>query len=233
MKPDKIRYNERMLRYFYQIITEIGLIIFYPILSLIVLFVPSWELRGQGQGKTIVIVERWLSINIRHLYWKYYLERKGYNVYLANFPLRLGDFHESAKHLDAYLERNELTDVTIVGISSGALTSFLYLHYYDGWSRVDKFISIGTPFQGTWMAVFLSWLRSGREVLPNSNLIREIQTIRLEHLDRVYCMKAKFDEMVPTGTILSGAHKITLNVIGHNNLHLHIRATYKKIMEIV
>lgn len=222
-----------MLRYLSQIVSEILLICFYPILSFVMLFVPPWELRGHGNGKTIVIVERWLSINLRHLYWKYYLERKGYNVYLANFPLRLGDFHESAQHLDAYLERNELDNVTLVGISSGALTSFLYLHYYDGWSRVNKFISIGAPFKGTWLAIFLVWLGSGRELLPNSRLIEEIQNITLENLDRVFCLKAKFDEMVPTGSVLKGAHKITLPVIGHNNLHLQIRTTYRKIAEIV
>jgi len=226
-------YNKFMLRFFSQILTECTLIVFYPLLSLIMLFVPPWELRGNGNGKTIVIVERWLSLNFRHLYWKYYLERKGYNVYLANFPLRLGNFHEAAGHLDSYLERNELTDVTLVGISSGAIASYLYLHYYDGWSRVDKFISIGAPFKGTWMAIFISWLPSGRELLPNSDLIKEIGNITLLHLNKVYCMKAKFDEMVPNGSILEGAHKITLNVIGHNNLHLQVRTTYRKIIEIV
>lgn len=222
-----------MVRILYQILTEIALIVFYPVLSLVMLFVPAWELRGNGQGKTIVIVERWLSLNLRHLYWKYYLERKGYNVYLANFPLRLGDFHESAMHLDSYLERNELTDVTLVGISSGALTSFLYLHYFDGWSRVDKFISIGAPFKGTWMAIFLSFFSSGKELLPNSELIKEISQINFENPNKIYCLRAKFDEMVPNGTFLAGAHKLTLNVIGHNNLHLQIRTTYRKIAEIV
>lgn len=221
-----------MLLYLSHIFSEIALIAFYPLLSLIMLFVPAWELRGNGNGKTIVIVERWLSMNLRHLYWKYYLERQGYNVYLANFPLRLGDFHESARHLDAYLERNDLDNVTLVGISSGALTSLLYLHYYDGWSRVDKFISIGAPFKGTWVAVFLSWVGSGRALLPNSKLVKEIAGLKLENLDKVYCIAAKFDEMVPGGAVLKGAHKITLSVIGHNNLHLQIRTTYRMIARI-
>lgn len=195
------------------------------------LFVPPWELKGNGEGKTIVIVERWLSINIRHLYWKYYLERQGYNVYLANFPLRLGNFHESAQHLDAYMDRNDLDDVIMVGISSGGITAFLYLYYYDGWNRVDRFVSVGTPFKGTWIAIVLSWVHSGRELLPNSKLVKEMSGLTLANLHKVYCFKAKFDEMVPSGTVLKGAHSVTLPVIGHNNLHLRIRTTYKKIAE--
>lgn len=221
-----------MLKVLYQVFSEIVLIFFYPIFSVVMLFVPAWELRGYGKGTTIVIVERWMTINFRHLYWKYYLERKGYNVYLANFPIRLDDFHESAKHLDTFLERNELTNVTLVGISSGAITSFLYLHYYDGWSRVNKFIAIGAPFRGTWVALVLSWLKSGRELLPGSKLMQEMEQIKLEKIEKVYCITAKFDEMVPSGTVLPGSHKITLDVVGHNNLHLQIRNTYKKIIEI-
>ncbi len=82
------------------------------------------------------------------------------------------------------------------------------------------------------MMVFLTWLKSGKELLPNSRLIKELNAIELENLEKVYCIKAKFDEMVPSGTILSGAHRITLNVVGHNNLHLQIGSTYRKIAEI-
>lgn len=221
------------MRFFYQILSEISLIVLYPILSAIVWFVPRHELKGHGTGPNIILVERWLSVNIRHLYWKYYLERKGYNVYLANFPIRKGNFEQSAHQLARYIEKHNLSKVTLVGISSGALTALLYLQKCNGWERVDKFVAIGAPFKGTWMALFLSFAYSGRELLPHSNFIRYISSFQLTNPDKIYCIKAKFDEMVPNGSFLPHTHHIMVDILGHNNLHIRVRATYRKIIEIV
>lgn len=170
-------------------------------------------------------------MNIRHVYWKYFLESKGYNAYLVNFPLRKGSFEDSAKELSQYLEKHNLRNVTLVGISSGALTSLVYLQEYDGWRRVDKFVSVGAPFKGTWLALILSFVYSGRELLPVSPLIKRIANYTLSNTDKMYCVKAKFDEMVPFGSLLPGAHHAVMNIVGHNNLHIRVRATYRKIME--
>jgi len=221
-----------MLSVLSQIVSELALIFLYPVLSLAAQFVPKWDLHGNGDGQTIIIVERWLSINLRHLYWKYYLERKGYSVFLANFPIYKGGFQESALHLEKYIQRHNLTDITIVGISSGALTSLIYLQSHNGWERVSKFISVGAPFQGTWAALILVWCESGRELLPMSKFLQHFLNLQFKNLNRIYCIKAKFDEMVPFGSVLPGAHKIVLKVVGHNNLHLRVRATYRKIAEI-
>lgn len=221
-----------MIRIFYQLLSEISLIFLYPILSVIVWFVPRHELKGHGSGPNIILVERWLSVNIRHLYWKYYLERKGYNVYLANFPIRKGNFDKSAHQLAKYIERHELKGITLVGISSGALTALLYLQECNGWDRVDKFVAVGAPFKGTWMALFLAFAYSGRELLPNSGLVKKISTMNIINAHKIYCIKAKFDEMVPFGSFLPRTHHIMVDILGHNNLHIRVRATYKKIMEI-
>lgn len=222
-----------MLRIFYLILSEISLIILDPVLSFISYFVPQRELRGHGDGSKIVIVERWFSMNIRHLYWKYFLERQGYNAHLVNFPIRNGSFEESATELSRYLEHHNLSNITLVGISSGALTSLIYLQEHDGWSRVDKFISVGAPFKGTWIALLVAFLHSGRELLPLSPLMKRISLYKILHPENIYCIRARFDEMVPVGSMLPGAHKILLEVIGHNNLHIRIRMTYKKIIELV
>ena len=68
-------------------------------------------------------------------------------------------------------------------------------------------------------------------LLPVSPLIKKISKYTILNPEKIYCVRAKFDEMVPTGSVLPGTHKITLNVIGHNNLHIRVRATYRKIME--
>lgn len=172
-------------------------------------------------------------MNIRHLYWKYFLERQGYNAHLVNFPIRNGSFDDSALALSQYLTKHTLTNISLVGISSGALTSLIYLQEYDGWRRVDKFISVGAPFEGTWMALFVAFSSAERELLPGSQLMKKISRYKLLYPKKIYCLMAQFDEMVPFGSILPGTHKIVLKVIGHNNLHIRIRMTYKKIIDLV
>ncbi len=182
----------------------------------------------EGQG-TIVIVERWLSLNARHVYWKRYLEKKGFSVHLMNFPLWEKDFQDSSNKLSKYMVDNNIDNAVLVGISSGAITCLLYLENQNGWGRVQRFITVGSPFRGTWLMLFLSFLISGRELLPGSNLMKKIKDIQLSYPEKVICVRAKFDEMVPSGSTLPGAHKTTINVYGHNNLHLMHKKTYSLI----
>lgn len=220
------------MKHVLQIISEIFLILFYPISSLIANLIPKNKLEGKGDGKTIVIVERWLSKNIKHIQWKSYLEKRGFRVYLANFSLYKGDFEESARDLEMYINKRNLKNIILVGISSGALTGLLYLQEHDGWENVDRFVTIGAPFKGTPTAYNLSFLYSGRQLLPKSSLIKKINNYKIKNLDRIYCFRATFDEMVPKGTVLPGSHEMRINAIGHNNLHLGIGRTYERIADL-
>lgn len=220
-----------MARVFHQIITEFFLMFLYPLFSILVHFVPKKALVGNKHGRTIVIVERWLSMNIKHVFWKYYLEKKGFDVHLVNLPLRKGSFDNSAHDLKRYIEKNSLDDVILIGISSGALSSLVYLQEYGGWDRVEKFISVGAPFRGTNMAAFLSYCYSGRELLPNSKFVKKISSYKILNPEKIVCIRAKLDEMVPKGSVLPGTKEVVMNVVGHNNLHIQVRSTYRKIME--
>jgi len=221
-----------MLKSLFQILSEISLLCLYPLFSFFAHFVPKNKFNGNGKGQTIIIVERWLSINIRHIYWKFYLERRGFNVYLLNFSLWHGDFEASAKELKKYIIRKNLKDIVLVGVSSGAITSLLYLQELGGWGKVKKFISIGAPFEGTWSALLLSFVSSGRQLWPASSLINKISEFEIKNPEKITCIRAKFDEMVPTGSVLKGAKEVRIGTIGHNNLHLGMGRTYAKIVEI-
>lgn len=219
-----------MGRFIYDFFLELGLIILYPLLSITLQF-GLQKPQIANNGPVIIIVERWLSLNIRHIFWKRYLERRGFQVYLINLPLWKRDFSDSSRKLEEYINQFKLSDIVLVGISSGAITALLYLQERNGWAKVNKFISVGAPFNGTYLMLFLSFLPSGRELLPGSKLIRKIQSFSTFDPKKVICIRAKFDEMVPNGSILKGAKKITLNIFGHNNLHLHNQKTYKIIVE--
>jgi hypothetical protein len=82
------------------------------------------------------------------------------------------------------------------------------------------------------MATFLSYAYSGRELLPNSSFIKKISQYKILNPDKIICIRAKLDEMVPNGSVLPGCREVVMNVVGHNNLHIQVRSTYRKIVEL-
>lgn len=220
-----------MIKSIFQVFSEVGLMAIYPFSAIVLKILPQEFFAPSGEGQSIVIVERWVNYNIRHLYWKYYLQKQGFRVYIKNFPIYRGNFDRSSRDLENFLDSNKLNDVVLVGISSGGITSLIYLQERDGWKRVSKFISVGTPFRGAWSSMFLIFSKSGWELFPNTSLIKRIDSYRIKNVNKILCIGSKFDEIIPFGTYLPKANRYEVDVIGHNNLHLMVKTTYKKIAE--
>lgn len=217
------------MRILFQIILELWHILTYPFSFIISLFIP----RRHNPNTTVLIVERWFTRNVHHKPWKIYLEKKGFDVHAINFPIYRGSFDDSAERLKEYIDENDFTDIVLVGISAGGITALLYLEDYSGWEKVRKFISVGTPFYGSPMTFFTSFTKSGRELLPISTLVQNMKERKIQKLDKIVCIQAKYDEMVPRdSTALKGAKKIQIDVIGHNNLHLATGQTYETIANL-
>lgn len=151
---------------------------------------------------------------------------------MINLPLQDGTFEQSAQKLRDFIESKHAEDITLVGISNGGLTAFLYLQHFDGWKRVKQFISIGTPFRGTFASVFLSFLGSGRELLPTSSFMRSVAKENVMNKEKITCIRAAFDGLVPrSSSNLPNTENIIVDVYGHNNLHLRCKKTYDILLE--
>lgn len=212
------------------LVREIFLIVTYPFGRIFSLFfsIPATE-----PQQTVVMVERWFNNHPYHKLWKRYLEKEGFEVYIVNFPIYKGSFEESAVKLKEYIDSLSLNNIVLVGISSGAITSLLYLQHQNGWNNVQKFISLGAPFKGTPMAFFLSFTKSGRELLPINNFIKKLSNEEVINKDKIICLRSKFDEMVPGwSSVLNGVRTETIEVAGHNNFHLNSAETYSKVAEL-
>lgn len=213
-----------------QILTEICLILFYPVIGLLS-HTKSYPVRNSN-GKCIVIIERWLRPNILHILGKQYLESHGYTVYLVSHSIIKGSFYQSAKKLDEFIKKNNLEQITLVGISSGGISALIYFQELEGWKNVNNLITIGTPFRGTLAALPLSVIKACREILPWSVTVQKIKSTQIEQFQKVVCIVAKVDELVPRwSSTLPKTNTEVINVIGHNALHLVCRDTYDTILK--
>lgn len=189
---------------------------------------------NSGPKPQIVIVDTWPHRDPLHWFWRWYLVRHGFPSEIVYFPLQQCSFDESSLRLQHYFEENDLWDVVIVAISSGALTSLLYLQRHGGWGRVRHFVSIGAPFKGTNSAILLYHIKNLRALLPNSAFMWKLSQERVEHPERITCLSAFADELVPHwSSCLPGARREVIQVVGHDNLHSLSQATYDQVMRIV
>lgn len=201
---------------------EILLIFGYPFSTPLRLIVPLWSVnKNPIRDIPIVIVERWFSPNAMHIFLKRYLESQGYAVYMHNSSLIKGSFEDAAVDLKKFIHEKKLSNVTLVGISFGGISCLLYLEEQGGWKNVREFISVGTPFYGSYAAYALGIFKSVRQMVPNSRLVKKIKHISITYPKRIICLRTRLDEMAPfPNDALPGTIKRELEVAGHNYFHI-------------
>jgi triacylglycerol lipase len=79
--------------------------------------------------------------------------------------------NQLAVFIDSRFSKNKRFD--IVAFSMGGLVSRYYLQRLGGVERVDRFISISTPHQGTWTA-FLRANAGARQMRPGSEFLKDL-----------------------------------------------------------
>lgn len=181
----------------------------------------------------IVLVERWFTRNVFHFAAKKYLERKGFKVYSLNYPMMKGDFEESAKNLEEFMNKHDIKDAVLIGISGGATTCLDYVQNYNGWERTHLFISLGGSLYGSPMAKMIPFSKSLKELNPESGYIKKLHEKPIKNLDKIVTIRARHDNMVPARYAqIDGAKNITMDVVGHNFLHTFYLPTYRLVVKL-
>lgn len=122
---------------------------------------------------------------------------------------------EMAALLTAYLEHRGLSGVTIVAHSKGGLIgkSMLVTDTMSGAGRLDRMISINTPYGGAPLARF--GMGPFREFHPTRPVIVELAAA-VDVNARITSLSSNFDQYVPTGNaVLDGAENVVLPHEGH------------------
>ena len=220
------------IKYLKEWVIEVLLLISYPVKTLMYFFVPIHKVKkSKDRDIPIVFVEQWFSQNIYHYFMKRYLEEKGFRVYMFNKSLFIGGIDDGAIALEKFIVQHKIEKAILLGISIGGVTALRYAQIF-GFTKIEKIITLGSPFQGTPWIIPLFFLKAGRDLLPGSSFVKKINREKIEEPDKILCINAKYDELVPDeSSKLPGVREITLDIVGHNYLHILANETYKAILE--
>ena len=149
-----------------------------------------------------------------------YFAVRGYGIHIiSNIFYNHQTITDEAKKLHEYLEKHDLTNVTIIAHSKGGLIAKHYMaNENTSDHRVVKLIAIASPFSGSHLVKF-SPLRAMRELHPNSASIKEVAAgNRVNYM--IVSIFPEFDNHIlhKNGSYLEGAKNISLNVKGHHKI---------------
>jgi|tagenome__1003787_1003787.scaffolds.fasta_scaffold20498169_1 triacylglycerol lipase len=90
------------------------------------------------------------------------LRADGFQVYIYELPgLGFGDIAASAQALGNYVNGLGFAKVDVVGHSEGGLVSRYWIKNLGGAARVGRYVSLGTPQYGTYVANIIAFLGLG------------------------------------------------------------------------
>lgn len=157
-------------------------------------------------------------------YFRSRLEVEGFDVTEANLPrLQTGDIARSSAILAVEVQKArykfDAEKVNLVGHSLGGIISRYYLQKLGGWRYVHRAVYLSTPHKGVYWAVFGLFTKAGRQLLPSSKIIQDLNN------DPSRCRKIKclsiisnFDEMIvprESGILDCGYNKVVNWPVGH------------------
>lgn len=90
------------------------------------------------------------------------LRADGFQVYVYELPgLGFGDIAASAQALGGYVNGLGFAKVDVVGHSEGGLVSRYWIKNLGGAAKVGRYVSLGTPQYGTYVANIIAFLGLG------------------------------------------------------------------------
>ncbi|MGY0007401.1 lipase family alpha/beta hydrolase, partial [Micromonospora sp. I033] len=114
----------------------------------------------------VIVVGGLIGISIAYEPIAARLRADGYRVSIYQLPnLGFGDIRESARALSSYVDQvraaTGAAKVDLVTHSEGGLVSRWYVKFLGGAGKVDHYVSLGSPQQGTYVANIINFLGLG------------------------------------------------------------------------
>jgi len=120
---------------------------------------------------------------------------------------------ETARRAQAVLDAHDLRDVVVLAHSKGGLIGKTMMVSTDVDERIDRMVSINSPYSGSRWALLLPTPQLRVFSPRDADLLRLAEN--LEANARVTSLFSGFDLHVPEGSVLPGATNVELGVDGH------------------
>lgn len=156
-----------------------------------------------------------------------YLTEQGWDVHRfdlnpANATLGIDKLADQV--LD-YIERTFPPEqkIDLVGLSMGGLVSRYYVQRLGGVQRVERFITIASPHNGTWMAYTLP-LKACLQMRPGSPFLQDLnQDIETLNQLKFTSLWTPYDFIIVPGSSSQVAvgHEVKLSVVAHAMMVRH------------
>ena len=156
------------------------------------------------------------------------LEDDGFCVFSFNLGLiNVKDIRSSAfrihRKIEAILAQTNVNEIDVVGHSMGGLIGLYYIKKLGGHKRVKRFVLMGSPVNGTWVALagiatLGLYSTSTWQLLPRSSFLDELHQGPLPTDVEIHTLSAARDWVCPPpSTRLRGStsHSVKL---GHSSL---------------
>jgi len=133
-------------------------------------------MKTQKRNSVLLVHGIWDTVAIFNS-MRSYLTQQGWSVHALNMTPNNGDgqLEHLAEQVAIYIDQNFADDepLDIVGFSMGGIVSRYYVQRLGGIDRVDRFITLSSPHNGTWVAY--GSLRPGcLQMRPDSLFLRDL-----------------------------------------------------------
>jgi triacylglycerol esterase/lipase EstA (alpha/beta hydrolase family) len=142
--------------------------------------------------------------------------------------------HQLSEKIEEVIVLTKSDKVNIIGHSMGGIVSRYYIDHMNGAKKVNKLITIGTPHNGTKMAVF-GFGANAREMIPGSGFMKALNSTPLSKEVKFYSIWSTMDNLVlpqESSVLPEPGINIKFYSMGHLTLLFSPRV-FLKIMEIL
>ncbi|MFA8438521.1 esterase/lipase family protein [Pueribacillus sp. YX66] len=219
-----------------------SVVVFMVVTVCLLLFFASIPKHASAEERNpVVFVHGYTGNDWNFISLMNYLKRQGWPdshvsaiQYSNNLGSNVNNAHELSAFVDNVLARTGADKVDLVAHSMGGLSTRYYIKNLDGGSKVANLVTIGSPHQGTYNAVWGSATAGAREMIPGSLFL-----LRLNAGDETpdgtdpnnpilyTTIYSTGDTLVPTyRTTLDGARRV--RVIGVSHIGLLTSSTVER-----
>lgn len=181
---------------------------------------PSFS--GRQSGIPILLIHGYMNTGSIWLYLKWKIRNCG-PIYTIDLKSPFDSIENFAKQLEIIVKRIEeetkRKELILVGYSMGGLVSAYYAMHFAPKDKIQKIITISTPFEGTHLSR-IAIGKNGGEMARGSSFVKKLKEEISHSKIPFYTIASKTDEIVIpyTSALVDHSRQYIFENLGHGGL---------------